>query len=154
MNVNKSEYVFQKQKHPPKKSDIFNLHSEPAVCFERLDTILMLLLLSRRGKAPLFNASLLTSIITWAESKSLVDRLHSANTDDSQPQWSKFSFHTPETVQSGFKYNYNTVSTYSLSSKDLGIAPDKTTAISFALDFGWETQRPIRDGEPWYGIKT
>lgn len=46
------------------KIDIFNLYSEPAVCCQRLDTLLLLLLLSRRGRAPLLNASVLTSIMT------------------------------------------------------------------------------------------
>lgn len=43
---------------------MFNLHSVLAECSNRLDTPQLLLLLSGKGKAPLLNALLLTSIMT------------------------------------------------------------------------------------------
>lgn len=74
INMNSSDNVIQKQQPRPKKSDIFNLRSEPAVCSDRPDTILLLLLLSGRGQAPLLNAPVLTSIMT-------VSRIEKAETD-------------------------------------------------------------------------
>ena len=44
--------------------DIFNLRGERAECCERLDAIPLLLQQAREGKAPLLNASVLTSIMT------------------------------------------------------------------------------------------
>lgn len=43
---------------------IFNLRGKRAECSERLDAILLLLQQLREGKAPLLNASVLTSIMT------------------------------------------------------------------------------------------
>ena len=66
-NANRLEQLpiyIRKAAASTQKSDIFNLHSEPALCSERLDTILLLLLLSERGKALCLNASVLTSITT------------------------------------------------------------------------------------------
>lgn len=60
-----------------------------------------------------------------------------------KPQYTDFIQHTPmthcdfwchtlETAQSGCKYSYNTASTYSLSSGDLGTVLDKTAVICSA----------------------
>lgn len=83
---------------PTKKSDVFIFVQWACRVFWRPDTVLLLLLLSGKGTAPLLDASLLT-ILPWAELKSLVDRFHSAHLDDSQAQWSDFWCHTPKTVQ-------------------------------------------------------
>lgn len=63
INMKTLTYIFEKQQLSY-KNDIFDLHSRLAVCSERLDSTLLLFLLSERGKAPLLNAPLLTSIMT------------------------------------------------------------------------------------------
>lgn len=73
-----------------KKSDIFNLLSEPAGSSQRLNTTLLLLLLSGRGKAPLLNASLLTSIMTVSGIEKPGRRRRRRHADDSQPQSAEF----------------------------------------------------------------
>lgn len=63
INMKTLTYIFEKQQLSY-KNNIFDLHSRLAVCSERLDSTLLLFLLSERGKAPLLNAPLLTSIMT------------------------------------------------------------------------------------------
>lgn len=110
-----NHYASVKQWYLYQKSDIFNLLSEPAVSSQRLNTTLLLLLLSGRGKAPLLNASLLTSIMTVSRIEKPGRKKRHA--DDSQPQSAEFWRHTCETVQSCWKHIYCASSVYPSLSK-------------------------------------